>query len=97
MITKIMLMPDDLTAMFQSILEYNRRGKLVSFAFFDAEQKPVNTIAYMEVYTEESGGLAVRAKPEEDPQQSVRNMVAPDPRSIIQPLTIEEAQRLAGE
>lgn len=94
MITKIMLMPDDLTAMFQSILEYNRRGKLVSFAFFDAEQKPIDTIAYMEVYTEESGGLAVRARPEDSSEDKLRKLVNPDPRIVQPPASLEELQEL---
>lgn len=95
MITRIMLLPDDLKIMFQSILEYNRRGSLVNMGFFTKDGTLINDIAYMELYTEEVGGLTVRAKPEETTKEQVRGNPNIDPRQVMQPLGLEELAKLA--
>lgn len=94
MITKLMLTADDVLAMLASVLEYNRRGKMIGVTYHDAAGSRVD-VAYAEVYAEERG-LAVRSLPEPDAQAQINPPVL-DPRQIPGVASIQELIDLAGE
>lgn len=88
MYTKTILVAADVAAMMQSVYEYNRRGSVVGVAFFDANRNEL-PVAYVEVIADEPG-LAVRSKPEERPEETVRRATPFDPRNVPEPLSMSE-------
>lgn len=97
MVTKTVLMAEDVAAMLGGVFEYNRRGLVAGVAFYGADHQLL-PVAYVEVIADEPP-LTVRSKPEDDKGGGSASAAAYgiDPRLVPGPLTANELSTLTEQ
>lgn len=90
MLTKTVLSTADLTALLDSVFEYNRRGQVSELLFYDDDGNLL-PVARVEAVSE-GAGLAVRTRPDPTPgEQAAASMYRPilNPTAVPQPESLE--------
>lgn len=96
MLTKTVLTAGDLANMVDAVLEYNRKGRLASLAFFGPDGAPI-ALGWVEAAVDEPG-LAVRSAPEPTQEEIVRAVNPPieDPRKVAPAASMADLAALAA-